>query len=672
MPDSKKMTEADLVTLLEAEERDSASYYDTDLASAQSDALARYCGDLYGDEIPGQSQVVSADVAETIDWIMPDIMRVFSSNEKAVSVEETKPQHEAYAEQASDYLNHVFFSDNPGEDLVYDFAFDGLLQRYGVIRADWKDGERPAPEGYQGLTAEQVATFESDPDVQITAIDSNDDGTFNVDITRQAEAGRVEVRVIAPENFRFSKSAPHIDESRYLAERKEATVSDLLDAFPEKKAMINKLPANDRDEREDDRRQARFGDDGDRTGSAIDAPGMSLLVLMDEFIRVDFDGDGHAELRNIKRVGTTVLENIEVDEHPFGFWTPLRIPHKMVGLSLYDKAKDTQRIKTTLKRKALDSVYHAVNPREFFDQNRIDAVEALLDNSPGRKIPVDGPPGDAVAPINVPDLSGSALRMMEFEDQERERKTGVNRNAQGMDPDALNKTATGIQLMQSASAGRVELYARRLADGLQSFFSKLLRLTIRFQDAPRTIKLRGEWVNVDPRTWDSGLRVSVHVGLGTGSREAKLGQLNLIAQKQEQILTTAGFNNPLVSIANYYATLSEIVSVMGFKTPDRFFIDPDTQDEAAAPQEPPPDPEILKAQAEIALKEKIAAAEQARKDAAQQADIERKVAQFEFERQLAIEQFEFERNLKQAQVEASVLAKGAGGVDAGKFGGAPG
>lgn len=158
------------------------------------------------------------------------------------------------------------------------------------------------------------------------------------------------------------------------------------------------------------------------------------------------------------------------------------------------------------------------------------------------------------------------------------------------------------------------------------------------------VRLRNEFVPIDPRVWDADMDVLVNVALGTGSDEQKMGFLNVIAQKQEMILQQLGpMNNPLVSLEGYYNTLEQMLAIAGFKDISRFFTNPQGF-QPPAPTPPPPSPEAILAQVQA---QSI------------QADIQKKAAELELQREDMLLKDDRERDkldaevmLKSAEIEA--------------------
>ena len=109
---------------------------------------------------------------------------------------------------------------------------------------------------------------------------------------------------------------------------------------------------------------------------------------------------------------------------------------------------------------------------------------------------------------------------------------------------------------------------------MKRLFTGILRLISRKQDKARVIRLRNKWVEMDPRSWDATMDVSVNVAIGAGTVEDRIAFLNMIAAKQEQVLQLAGFDNPLVNPLNLHHTYTKMLELQGWKDPTQFFSDP--------------------------------------------------------------------------------------------------
>lgn len=171
------MDEATLLKILKEEETDAASYYTSELAIAQSDAMDRFHARPYGDEESGRSKVVTHDVEDTINWLMPMLMRTFASSDDLIVVDDDGlPDNDPSLKEAADYLRHAWFKDNDGTGILHDFAFDALLQKVGIVRAYWEDPQPRPPRLLEGLTADQLQKYMTDPEYELLAMQEDGPG----------------------------------------------------------------------------------------------------------------------------------------------------------------------------------------------------------------------------------------------------------------------------------------------------------------------------------------------------------------------------------------------------------------------------------------------------------------------------------------------------------------
>ena len=108
------MDDADLEALVGGELTDATSFIDAELSPVRARAIQYYRGEPFGNEEEGRSQVVSTDVRDTINGIIPSLMKVFFGSKKIVQFAPRNPEDVASAEQATDYINHIFQNDNNG------------------------------------------------------------------------------------------------------------------------------------------------------------------------------------------------------------------------------------------------------------------------------------------------------------------------------------------------------------------------------------------------------------------------------------------------------------------------------------------------------------------------------------------------------------------------------
>jgi hypothetical protein len=320
---------------------------------------------------------------------------------------------------------------------------------------------------------------------------------------------------------------------------------------------------------------------------------MQLCEVYECYIKVDYNNDGVAELRKIVYASAEILSDEDCDYIPFHSICPLPIPHKFFGNSLADRTMDLQLIKSTITRQMLDNLYLTNNYRVGAVEGQVN-LDDLLTSTAGGVIRIKNP--NALVPLTVTSSASQSFPMLEYLDNVQAKRTGVSDQQQGLDPNALqNTTATAVSTMSSAANGKLELIARIFAEtGVKSLFQSIFRLLCKYQKQERTVRIAGKYIPFNPREWSEQYGISINVGLGNGSRTDQLSTLQMILQKQEQIITQYGLSNPLVNLKQYRDTLARFVHMAGFKDASGFMneITPEQAQQLSQPQEPQPDSNV--------------------------------------------------------------------------------
>ena len=459
---------------------------------------------------------------------------------------------------------------------------------------------------------------------------------YDVRVVRKRDKGRLRIASVPPEELLVSRAAISLDDASIVAHRRIMTVSELV-AMGYDPDEIEPY-ANEVDDLEDN--EERFVRNPQATIDFANRSDIAAkkVLYVEAYVKIDMDGDGIAELRKVCTVGQAyeVVRNEPADMVPFAVFCPDPEPHTFFGMSVADQVMDIQRIKSNIQRNMLDSLALAIHPRVGVVEGQAN-MDDVLNTEVGGVIRMRAP--GMVQPFSMPFVGQQAFPMLEYMDQMRENRTGITKAAAGLAADALqSSTKAAVAATVTAAQQRMELIARIFAEtGMKRLFGGLLRLAIQNQRPNRIVRLRGQFVPVDPRGWDANMDVVVNVALGGGTDESKVAVLTTILQKQEQILQQAGVNNPLVSLAQYRNTLAQILALSGFKDANQFFSDPATM--PPMPQEQPkPSPEELLAQAQMA---------------AIQADIQKKAAELELKREEMVRKDDLQRD----QFEADLMVK---------------
>jgi hypothetical protein len=585
-----KMTDDELRSAVDHEVSESAAWTGSQLAADRERNLAYYHGLPMGNEVPGRSQVVSWDVFEVVESALPDLLEPFFAGDEICEFEPAAPGDEAYSEQATDVINHLIKKKNPGFLIFNTWIKDGFLSKVGIVRS-WQDATRKTKrERYQGLTDMQVAGLANDPSIQILTHDAKDDpsapGQSLHDVELVIDQGPVGARIenVEPGAFILSRHAKKMADVTCIGELRTYTRSDLV-AMEFDRARVEALSdyqaASDAFALEADHPTA--GDHGEGANQQI--------TLFFGFVKLDFDGDGIAEWRRVFMAGNDILENEEVDDHEYSLWSPILLPHRIIGMALADPVISIQETKTSLTRQYLDSLYLANNPTTYAIDGQVN-LDDLLSTRIGKIVRMKS--AGATGPLTTSLVANESLQGIELMNTVREERVGISRLNQGLDADSLNKTATGAQIANTRDQKRALMMLRVFAEtGCKDLCRRLLKLTCEYQDKPATIRLRNKWVEYDPRGWSSEMDVNINVGLGTGDKSQTIQFLSMMGAYFQQA-APLGVVTP-ENVYNLGKMLLKAGNIQGGET--RLLTDPSTADKPA----PQKSPEQVLAEMEMEL-----------------------------------------------------------------------
>jgi hypothetical protein len=629
----------------------------------------------------GRSKHVTRDVREQIKRVLPSLMRTILGSDTVVEYLPVGQGDEAGAQQATEYVNLVVSPECNLRAVIESALHDACLLRNGIIKWHWSAKRQVEVTGYTGLTDEALGLLLADEGVEVieqtdtpTMTDAGPVMLHDVTVRRSAEESRLVVAGVPRERFLIHPDAVSIEEAPVVGERTTLTRSDLV-AMGYDRELVDSLPVG---EREDDDTDALRDMDGDeqephKPNEQID--------YYDVYVRFDADGDGIAELRHMCFAGGLNAKNLVMDEEAeeaqFADIKIVSQPHQWEGVSIADDVMDIQRVKTVLLRQTLDNLYWQNNQQPYVKYEAIRNPDALLNPRFGQPIEIKQQfqLDDAVRWNPVPFVAQASFGMLEYMDQEAARRTGVSDMAAGLDPDALQQmTATASSMVEQASIGQVELMAKTAAEGLRRMFAGILRCIVKNQDVARTVRLRGQWVEYDPRSWNAGMDCTVNTGLGAGTRERDMQMLMFVVGLQEKLLAAFGPQNPFVKPDNVWNALSKVVEASGLKTPSLYFTQPDPQqvEQQMAEQAAKPTPEQEKLQAQMqleqakmqqqaALEQQRMAAQRDKEQAQMQADMAVQAQRIGAEREAQAAELEFKRTQHQDQMalEWAKLARDA-------------
>lgn len=582
---------------------DAITYQQSELSPQRGKFTDLYMGRPFGDEEEGRSQVVTTEVRDAVQAVMPSLMRIFFGPENVAEFRPREMEDCPVAEQMTDYVNYIIEEDNDGFLSFYSSFKDALVRRIGVMKWWWDESD--VTESYQltEVSDDQLTLLDSDESIITMDVVGQREGvdgiiTYDVDVTRTLDDGRVRIMTVPPEEFLYSRAARNKQDALCVAHRQELKRSDLV-------AMG--IPEETIDEHGGPERKLEFTDEAVKrqpnTSSATRAESPDeagqLYAYCEAYVYLDVDGDGIAEHRRICTIGNShfVVWNDPWPDRPFACFEMDPEPHTMWGLGLGDRVADLQDIKSHVLRGILDSLSFSLHPRTAVVEGQAN-IKDVMQTEIGAIIR-ERQPG-MVREFTHTFVGAAAFPVLEYIDEVKQERTGISKASAGLNPDALqSSTKAAVAATVTAREQNLELIARLFAEtGMKDLMQGVLRTVVAHQQRARVVRLRNEYVEVDPRPWTIDMDVSTNVALGSGLTEERVAQLMAIAAKQEEILKTLGpSGNPLVTIGQYRNTLGKILELQGYKDTTKFF-KPLPDDFEMPPKEPEPTPEQTLAQVE--------------------------------------------------------------------------
>lgn len=600
MSEEQKLDLEYIEAVVNQEAEDAESWMEADLAEEAKTNLEYYYGEPFGNEEKGFSQVVTRDVLETVEGIMPELMKIFTSGDEVVAFDPVGPGDEERVELEGRYINHVFMNRFDGYTLLYNWFKDALLVKNGYIKADWENREEVQFRHFEGLKKEELDMLKKGQiddetiegtEWELDSYEESEDGDFSARVKLTRMRGRPLITNIPFEEFLIKERSVSIKDAPFVAWRPNKTIGELIEAGFDPEDLENAVPAHDHS---DSVKEARFKQPTESTigDESIGWHDYDQEVdYMEAWCRMWCPQEEKMKLIKSYHVGKTCLDFEEVDRCPIISLVPMMMPHKHIGMCPADLVRDIQEIRSTIMRQVLDNLALQNAGRYTAVEGQVN-LQDLIDNRIGGIVRQKMP--GAVQRLDTPDLSQYTIPVMEGLDIQKENRTGVSRMTHGLDPNALSShtTSGAVASVMSAAQAKILLIARNFAEtGVKDLFYELYNLTRENQTMPDLIPVKGRFALINPSEWIDRHDVHVTVGIGNGNKDQQLMHLNNISQLLGQISSTdKGY---MITDQNVYNLVTETIKNSGYDVPEKFITNPELLEKP----EPGPSPELIAAQA---------------------------------------------------------------------------
>lgn len=522
------------------------------------------------------SDLVSTDVADTIEWALPSLMKVFTGSDEVITIAGVTEEDDTKAETMQELLVYQLQRQNKFFPILYNWMKDALITGMGIIKCYWERTE--------GYTTEQTTLNNEalqalqQTGVPIVSIEGPDIyGDFVV--TYQSpyyvkNAPKIENILVS--DFIYSSDAKSLEEANFVAQKRKVTMSYLREREAQGVyANIDEIKTEDfRQSKVESPIEQVIGDKyNDLTFNQEDKARLEV-VIYECYTKMDINGDGILEDMIITICGDTIIriEQNYMGRHPFFTISPTKDPHRIwVKRSYAELIGELQDLKVALTRQIMQNVALNNDPKMLLAEDAINIDDYIQ----GRKVirMKSGHSLNEVAmPMPVHPLSPQTFQFLEYIEGQKENRTGITRYNQGLDANSLNKTATGISAILGQSSQRLELIARMFAEtGIYELFRFMVSLNQKFIDQNTVIRLTNKSLKINPEDLTGNFDLVVNAGISIATKESTI----MATQTLLTALMQANAGGYMVSTPeNIYNLFKKWIESIGFKNYGDYITDP--------------------------------------------------------------------------------------------------
>lgn len=618
----------ELLTVVRENVRTAELFFETEISRQREKAYQYYYGLPLGNEIDNRSKHVSREVFKVVESVKPILLETFSATKRIAKFDPVGPEDLQLADQATAYVNHVFYQQNNGMCVLDSLFHDALIAKNGIIKRYWKHDFEYIKESFNELPEEQFIGLANQPDVELLDVEEGQAEAppevqqqaqqqqmaqleqqimampefqraqavkqiqqngppqmqpvmikvYSGEIRRRIDTSKVCLEVVPPENFLIDERSATIDKANFVSQRTRKRAHDLIKEGYDPD-LVAQIGSNDTDAYSNEE-YARHGiDDSYRFyQSEVDSTDRRELWVYESYIKIDREGDGIATLHKCIHSGNVMLDTEEVLEAPFNSWTPYPLSHKFWGMSIYDVVHHIQKSQSSLTRGILDNMYLTNNSRYLADLSLVRNPKDLLANRIGGVVNVSDV-SRAVVPMPSTPLSQGIFQAGQLLDDEKQELSGVSKVSTGLDARAMatNTASSLVELMSNNSNRRIMKMARHFAETcLKPLMLAIYRLVIEYEREEKMLAVGGQYQPIMPSQWITRTDVSVSTALTPEEQTLEAQKLMMMDATIKQDPEMA----PLYSIKEKYAVWSKIMELTGITNANSYLgnpLDPEVQ-----------------------------------------------------------------------------------------------
>lgn len=521
------------------------------------------------------SDLVSTDVADTIEWALPSLMKVFTGSDEVITIAGVTEEDDTKAETMQELLVYQLQRQNNFFTVLYNWMKDSLIVGMGIIKCYWE-----RTEGYTTETAvlnNEALQALTQTGVTIEDIQGPDQfGDFSVTYQLpyyRKNAPKLENILVS--EFLYSPDAKSLEEANFVAHKRKVTMSYLREREAQGVyANIDDIRVNGNyNGMNTDQVEQVIGDNYVDINKD-EQTARQEVVIYECYTKIDINNDGILEDMIITICGDTIIrmEQNYMGRHPFFAISPTKDPHRIwVKRSYAELIGELQDLKVALTRQIMQNVALTNDPKMLLDESAINIDDFVQ----GRKVirmKAGHSMNEVAMPMNITPLAPQTFQFLEWIEGQKENRTGITRYNQGLDANTLNKTATGISAILGQSAQRLELVARMFAEtGLSELFRFMVSLNQKFIDQQTVIRLTNKELKISPEDLDGSFDLIVNAGISIATKESTI----MSTQTLLTALMQANAGGYMVSTPeNIYNLFKKWIESIGFKNYGDYITDP--------------------------------------------------------------------------------------------------
>ena len=545
--------------------------------------------EYYEKKFPRLSRITgmcASDVADTIEWALPSLLRIFFSSQEIIKLEGAQMDNDPNATAMEKLISFQLQRQANGFLLFHDWFKLALKENAGVIKSYWLREFKD--EKFEVIASQMELQTLQASGMTIIETEPFEDGTVRVVYASPKRIkNQPKFETMSMDSIRFSPEAEDIEDCNFVAQVKFVTVDYLRrrerdGVFQNVDAVVEKAGVSDVSEY-----------------ATIKNPSLSMsqnekdearkrVKLYECYMKTDINGDGILEDVIVHYAEGTILKVQEntMGRHPFFIVAPIRDPNSIYSSKGFaELVGEIQDLKTALLRQVIYNIAVNNDKQAFVNVDAVVDVKEFIDGK--KAVRVNGDPKEAVFWSPMEQLQPQVYSLLEYIDTMKENRTGITKYNQGLDANSLNKTATGINAIMGASTQRLEMIARIICEsGVVPFYRHLIKMNQMFQDDDMTIRITGGQTVITPDDLKGEINVVVNAGIGTGDKQQKIQQLMQLVQMYPQMMQAkiAGPQHAAYAIG-------KIIEEFGWKNTNNFLFTPQEviqqmqQEQPAKPEE---------------------------------------------------------------------------------------